>query len=83
MSGYSNLAEPGKGAVAVTFSDTVDSKPSRALRFDAGGTARIRWVDGSETTRTYAQGEFVPMRAVRVYATGTDAGLVGNIDFVY
>ncbi len=76
----------GRGAVAVTPSDTDNITKNSAgrypiaLRFGTGGTASILTADGQTVTITnIADGESIPVAAARVNSTGSSgvANIVG------
>lgn len=75
-----SILSPYTRAVAVTPSDTEDlAEIPRALNIHkgtGGSTTDVRvllWGDSSPVTLTFQVGYVVPIRARRVYATGTDA----------
>lgn len=76
----------GKGAVAITLSDTVDiTKDGEgnfpdAVRFGTGGTAKVTCADGSTVTFTnISNGETIACAVRRVWSTGSSgiADVVG------
>ncbi|BCP52838.1 hypothetical protein K32_14550 [Kaistia sp. 32K] len=72
------LSGPALRHFAVTPSDTTDlAIRPRALVFQTDGAAVVR--DEAGTTLTYSRyaGDVLPIRAVRVLATGTTATIVG------
>ena len=66
---------PGEGAAAVTPNDSTDlTTIARALYVGGAGDVKIDAADGSTVTFVGVQaGSIIPVRAARVYATGTDA----------
>lgn len=69
----------GSDPFSITPSDSVDlTKPVRGVSITVSGTIKITKYDGSTDTLTFPAGGPFPMRAQRVWATGTTAtGLVG------
>ena len=75
-----SILSPYTRGVAITPSDTTDlDEIPRALNVHkgtGGSTTDVRvilWGDSSPVTLTFQVGYVVPIRARRVYATGTDA----------
>ena len=75
-----SILSPYTRAVPITPSDTEDLVESpRALNIHkgtGGSTTDVRvllWGDSNPVTLTFQVGYVVPIRARRVYATGTDA----------
>ena len=77
----SGLESPASQLASVTPSDTADLlQASRALNVAASGTVRITTVQGSTATVFVAAGIAFPVRAARVWATGTTAtGIVAML----
>lgn len=68
------LTAPATGIAEITPSDTEDlAQVSRGLIIGGAGEVRVRMLDGSEGTVTLAAGVGIPLRVVRVFATGTTA----------
>ena len=66
--------DPGYSAAAVTPSDTAHLGNVRALYIGGAGDVKIDAEGGGTVTFVGVQaGSIIPVRAVRVYATGTDA----------
>jgi hypothetical protein len=66
--------DPGYDAAEVTPSDTAHLGNVRALYVGVGGDVKIDTEGGSTVTFVgVLPGSIIPVRAVRVYATGTDA----------
>jgi hypothetical protein len=77
---YKNLPDPVDSAFSVTPSDT-DNLPlaTRGISVNGAGTVTVDLVgDGSSIAVYIGAGIILPIRAKKVYATGTDAtGIVG------
>lgn len=75
----SGLESPAADAFNITPSDGSDlTTVTRALNVAQTGSVRLATVAGTITTVHIAAGTVFPIRATRVYATGTDAiGIVG------
>ena len=73
------LDSPASGLFPVIPSDAVDlPNATRGINVTVAGNVRVTTVDGSEGTVYVAAGGVFPVRAQRVWATGTDAaGIVG------
>ncbi|WP_373355114.1 hypothetical protein [Pseudoroseicyclus sp. CXY001] len=72
------LTSPAGRHRAITPSDAADLDPvPRALYVNASGSAVLRDSEGTSVTYQLTAGQVLPMRAVRVMATGTTAGLIG------
>lgn len=68
------LESPASRLVAITPSDTVDlALTSRALNVAAAGTVRLSTLGGDVVTVFVAAGTAFPVRAVRIWQTGTTA----------
>jgi hypothetical protein len=74
--------DPAGGAVAVTKSDTNDiwgvtyaagARPCRGLYIGGAGDVKVRMIDGSEPTFKNVPVGVLPVRATRLYSTGTGA----------
>jgi hypothetical protein len=74
-----SLESPPEGGFAITPDDSADLPVvTRGLNAGSAGAVRVTMRDGSEITLTVAAGVIVPLRAARVWASGTTAGaLVG------
>lgn len=66
---------PGEGAAAVTPNDSTDlTVIARALYIGGAGDVKIDAADGSTVTFSGVfAGSILPVRAARVYSTGTTA----------
>ena len=75
------LESPATILAAVTPSDSTDlAQPTRALNVATSGTVQVTTTGGSTATVYVAAGIGFPVRAVRVWATGTTAtGIVAMI----
>lgn len=73
------LESPPAHAAAIVPSDTQDlPAATRAINVAAAGTVRVTTVGGDEVQLFVAAGIAFPLRARRIWATGTDAaGIVG------
>jgi len=70
----SGLESPATILVEVTPSDSADlAQPSRALNVSASGTVRVTTTGGTTATLYVAAGVGFPVRAQRIWATGTSA----------
>ena len=68
------LESPASRLAPVTPSDTGDlARASRALNVGQSGFVRVTTVDGDTATVYVAAGVAFPVRAARVWATGTTA----------
>ena len=68
------LESPAVQAVEVTPSDTVDlSEVSRAINVATSGAVRVTTVGGTTATIQVAAGIAFPIRATRIWDTGTTA----------
>lgn len=66
--------EPAYDAASVTTSDTTRLGGVRALYIGGAGDVKITTEGGTDVTFTgIAAGSILPIRATRVYATGTTA----------
>lgn len=74
-----SLESPPEGGFAITPDDTQDLPVvTRGLNAATAGTLHVTMRDGSEITLSVAAGVILPLRAARVWASGTSAdGLVG------
>lgn len=64
---------PGNGMLVPTLSDTVDEDViGLAILFDAAGTVKITWKNGSTTTHTVVAGQTISCRPRRVWSSVTD-----------
>lgn len=76
ISFFLRLMSPGEEFHSITPSDTVDlpNGPARGLILGTEGAVRIRDMKGNDRTLPpLAPGCIHPIRAARVYATGTTA----------
>lgn len=72
------LSSPAGRHFAITPSDSVDlAIRPRALKVLAQGNVVVRDDGGVDITYPVVAGEILPIRAVRVLATGTTATVVG------
>ncbi|SLN27097.1 spike base protein, RCAP_Rcc01079 family [Roseisalinus antarcticus] len=73
------LDAPASSVFAVTPDDSADlAVATRGINVTTAGHVRITTVDGSEAVIFVAAGGVFPVRAQRIWATGTDAaGIVG------
>ena len=68
------LESPATGLLMVTPDDANDLlRVSRALNVGTGGAVRLTTIDGDTGTVHIAAGSTFPVRAVRIWATGTTA----------
>ncbi|MDQ0318429.1 hypothetical protein QO002_000567 [Pararhizobium capsulatum DSM 1112] len=77
-----SLSGPASHAFTITPSDTADlAEAVRALYVGSGGAVSVRTVSGASVTfLTVAGGAILPVRADRVFQTGTTAAdIVGLI----
>jgi hypothetical protein len=75
-----SLTAPPEEAAPIAPDNTADlAVATRALYVGTGGDVRLRMLGGGEVTLTnLASGSLIPVRAIRVFATGTNAnGLIG------
>jgi hypothetical protein len=72
------IDRPADRHFAITPSDSADLpiRP-RSLRILTDGNVSVRDVGGVDITYPVVAGEILPIRAVRILATGTTADLVG------
>ena len=72
------LTSPAALHTTVVPSDTTDLNPiPRALYCAQSGSAVLRDAAGTPVTYQLVAGQILPLRAVRVLATGTTATLIG------
>lgn len=72
------LESPAIRHFAITASDTLDlPRRPRALRVQTAGNLALRDENGTTITYAVTAGELLPLRVVRVMATGTTATVVG------
>lgn len=70
----SGLESPAIRLLNITPSDTADiAEASRALNVATSGTVRMTTVGGTTVTVFIAAGIAFPVRAVRIWSTGTTA----------
>ncbi|WP_136443999.1 spike base protein, RCAP_Rcc01079 family [Pacificoceanicola onchidii] len=70
-----SITSPPFGGYAISPDDATDlSTVTRALNVGIAGAVRATLLDGSVVTLNLAAGTVFPMRATRVWATGTTAG---------
>ncbi|KEQ03751.1 MULTISPECIES: spike base protein, RCAP_Rcc01079 family [Pseudorhizobium] len=77
-----SLSGPAASGFAVTPNDTTDlPEPTRALYVGSGGDLTVRMLTGETLTfAAVSPGSLLPLRASRVFATGTSAAnLVGLV----
>lgn len=75
-----SLTAPPDEAAAIAPSDSADLVfATRALYVGTGGDVRLCMLGGGEVTlANLASGSLIPIRAIKVFATGTTAtGLIG------
>ena len=75
-----SLTAPPEEAAAIAPDDAADlAFATRALYVGTGGDVRLRMLGGGEVALTnLASGSLIPIRAIKVFATGTNAnGLIG------
>ena len=78
--GSLSITRPADGAIAITPSDNNNlSRSVRALYVGVSGDVKITFIDDTEVTFVaLAAGVIHPMRAKKVFSTGTTAtGIVG------
>ncbi len=69
------LSSPPTAIVSITPDDDNDlAQATRALNVSAPGNIRVTMLEGQIETIFVGAGIAFPLRAVRVWATGTDAG---------
>ncbi|GFE52462.1 hypothetical protein So717_42150 [Roseobacter cerasinus] len=73
------LDSPPASLTAIVPSDSADlPRATRAINVSSAGVVRVTTVNGDEAQVYVAAGIAFPLRARRVWATGTDAtGIVG------
>jgi hypothetical protein len=73
-----DLGAPARGGFAVTANDSTDLvRETRAIHVGQSGDLAVVLVDGSAVVLAgLVAGSIVPVRAMRVKATGTTAGLL-------
>ena len=72
------LESPASLHYAITPNNGADlPRRPRAIRAMTAGTVAIRDEAGTDITYTVDAGEVIPLRAVRILATGTTATVVG------
>ncbi len=73
------LSSPAASVFAITANDSADlAQFTRALNVATSGAVHLETVEGDEATVFIAAGIAFPVRAKRIFATGTTAtGLVG------
>lgn len=73
-----SLSGPASSGFPVTPNDGADlAETTRALYIGTGGTLAVRMLSGATLTFTgVAAGSLLPVRVVRVLATGTTAGAI-------
>lgn len=72
---YDNPSDPARNAASITPSDDDDlANVSKSLFVGGAGTLKIDTVGGSTVTFTgVVAGSIIPVRAAKIYATGTTA----------
>lgn len=70
-----NISLPAEFAVSVTPSDSTDLLvPCRGIYIGGAGAVTVNMMDGTQITFSgLAAGQFMPIRARRIWATGTTA----------
>lgn len=69
------LSSPPTAIVAIMPDDDTDlDQATRAINVSASGNVRVTTTDGQTETVFVGAGIPFPLRVVRVWATGTDAG---------
>ncbi len=77
---FTNMTSPIEGGDTVVPNDSLDlPTPSRALNVGVAGDVRVTTEDGSVVTVNIAAGVVFPIRAVRVWATGTTADSISAL----
>lgn len=72
MSEIHHGTEPAGGVVLITPSDTADlANSTRAIRVEVGGDVKVRTVLGQDVVCAFTDGETRPIKAIRIFATGT------------
>jgi hypothetical protein len=77
-----HLESPAEDAFAITASDSTDlTKSTRSIYVGGSGNIKLTTVDGSTVTFNGAiAGSILPIRAKRIFSTGTTAtNLIGLI----
>lgn len=75
----SKRSDPVKRYSPITPSDTADLLyPGRGILLGTAGTIKVTDTDGTEVSIPLAAGVWHPMEVVRVWSTGTDAGVVSG-----
>lgn len=71
-----NATVSAHGAAAVTKSDTAEMPICRSLWIGVGGTIKVTMADGQDVSFVgVPSGSVLPVQVVRVWDTGTDAGV--------
>lgn len=66
--------EPARSASEVTFNDSNQIDPTRAIYVGSTGNVKVDFVDGSTVTfSSVSAGTLLPIRVNRIYSTGTTA----------
>jgi len=75
FAGYTpSLESPPFGGFAITPDDGADlPQATRGINIGVSGTLHLTLIDGSDVTLHVAAGVIVPIRAARVWDTGTSA----------
>lgn len=79
------LANPARGAVAVTPNDSTDlSTPARALYVGIGGDLKVTTIYGQTVEfRNIPSGSVIPVMVSRVFATGQTSTIASAIVALY
>lgn len=71
------LESPPSDGAAITPNDSADlAQATRGLNVGTGGSVRVTTVDGADLTLQIAAGIVFPIRAKRIWATGTTATVI-------
>ncbi|KQM23158.1 hypothetical protein ASE73_02735 [Sphingomonas sp. Leaf24] len=78
MDRFANVSDtpdsPARRWAVITPSNSADlPELPKALRFNVGGTVVLRGEDGKDVSFTVSDGETLPVRPLRILATGTTA----------
>lgn len=65
------LTGPATGIITCAQNDTTHLAVARRVRFNAGGTCKLGYLDGTTSSDTYSAGDIVDGLINQVYDTGT------------